>query len=398
MRDLGADPRPVVFFEAMDPSSPNPLPVPPIAQYPAPSAGGGGGFGSGPGSGPPGGGGGRRPGSGKWYDNPLAVLLLVSLLLAVTFGALALSMRFVSRMAGSSGSGTVVKAAKFLGKGSVGVIELNGVILDSKGFLKRLEWFKEQSQVRALVVRINSPGGAVAPSQEIYEAVKAFPRPVVASMGSVAASGGYYVAMGAKTVYANPGTITGSIGVIMEFMNLEKLYEWAKVKRYAIKTGKFKSVGAEYREMTAEERELLQGMVDNVLGQFKRAVADGRKMQAAEVTAIADGRIFSGEQAKQRGLVDELGTLHDAVAAAGKLAGLSDDPETVYFERKRSLPELLFSPGDDEEVEGRAGGGPAAALGALARALLGVGPSAAALDVAGERLAPGIYWLWQPAG
>src|SRR4029077_13140783 len=145
------------------------------------------------------------------------------------------------------------------------------------------------SDVKAIVLRLNSPGGAVAPSQEIYQAVKNYKKPIVASMSSVAASGAYYVACGAKKVYANPGTITGSIGVIMEFANLEKLYEWAKIKRFSIKTGRFKDVGAEYREMTADERALLQNMVDDVLSQFTLAVSEGRNIPLETVKEIADG-------------------------------------------------------------------------------------------------------------
>jgi protease-4 len=281
------------------------------------------------------------------------------------------------------------------------VIELSGVIMDSRKMIKQLEKFDEDADIKGVVLRINSPGGAVAPSQEIYQAVRAFKKPLVASMGSVAASGGYYIAVGAKKVYANPGTITGSIGVIMEFANLSKLYEWAKIQRYAIKTGKFKDAGAEYREMQPEERALLQGMVDDVLGQFKRAVSEGRKLKGDELNPIADGRVFSGAQAKQLKLVDELGTLQDAIDDVAKQAKLTGKPRVVYQEkRKRRLLDLLLDdqPSDSESESSAA---PTGALGAL------FGRIGATLEGRAESLlpsldsslalAPGIYWLWKGA-
>jgi protease-4 len=274
------------------------------------------------------------------------------------------------------------------GKGSVGIIELNGVIMDSKKTLKKLEDYEESPGIKAVVLRLNSPGGAVAPSQEIYQAVKNYKKPLVVSMSSVAASGAYYVAMGAKKVYANPGTITGSIGVIMEFANLEKLYEWAKVQRYAIKTGKFKDVGAEYREMGPEERALLQTMVDDVLSQFKQAVSDGRKLTMEQVTEVADGRIFSGSQAKAAKLVDELGTLQDAVNEAGKLAGIEGKPDVVYPEKSRSrLIDLILDNGSgDDRSEGSS-----SLVGALTSILNGH------VEKAVTGLEPGIYWIWTGA-
>jgi protease-4 len=325
--------------------------------------------------------------------NPLTLILSLSaaffLLFVVISGAIYLSSR--------NGSGTSVSrkvGGGLFSGGSVAIVEVNGVIMDSKKTLKRLEALEDDDDVKAVVVRINSPGGAVAPSQEIYEALKRFKKPVVASMSSVAASGGYYVATAAKKIYANPGTITGSIGVIMEFANLEKLYEWARVKRYAIKTGKYKSIGAEYREMTAEERELLQAMVDDVLSQFKAAVSEGRKLPPARVTELADGRIFSGSQAKKAQLVDELGTLQDAINEAAKMAKITGKPNVVYsspHRRSKLLDLVLDERGDDADSESSVGD-----LGALVRSLLGVGPSAgAAVDSVTSSFTPGIYWLWR---
>jgi protease-4 len=317
--------------------------------------------------------------------SPLAIVLGLSAAFFAVF--LAISGIFFMHKSPGAGSGGGSSTALF-SNGSVAVIELNGVIMDSKKILKKLERFEDDGDVKAVVLRLNSPGGAVAPSQEIYQAVKNYKKPIVASMSSVAASGAYYVACGAKKVYANPGTITGSIGVIMEFANLSKLYDWAKISRYSIKTGKFKDVGAEYRDMSADERALLQNMVDDVLVQFKTAVSTGRKLSMAEVTAIADGRIFSGSQAKKAHLVDELGTLDDAVNEAGKMAGIKGKPSVVYpSANHKHILDMIFDQGkDDDDSESSQ-----TRSGLLGR-LLGTVTNQVANDF--SVLSPGIYWLW----
>lgn len=281
-------------------------------------------------------------------------------------------------------------------KEAVGLIELNGVIMDSKKFLKSLEKLNESPDVKAIVVRVNSPGGAVAPSQEIHDALKRLTKPVVASMSSVAASGGYYVAVAAKKIYANPGTITGSIGVIMEFANLEKLFEWAKVKRFSIKTGKYKDAGAEYREMLPDEKALLQTMVDNVLDQFKRAVAEGRGLKIEEVTPLADGRIFSGEQAKAARLVDELGGIDDAILAAGKLAGIEGKPRVHTDEKRKKsgLFQFFEELNDMEDEDASSSSWIERVVSRSVGKVLGVG--AKAVDSI-TTLEPGVYWLWRGA-
>jgi protease-4 len=318
---------------------------------------------------------------------PLLLVFLVSgfFFIAFVVGS------FVFFSKGLDGKSRTAAKSLFKRQG-VGVLEINGVIMDSKKALKTLEKFEENPEVKALVVRVNSPGGAVAPSQEIHDAVKRFPKPKVVSMSSIAASGGYYIAVAGDKVYANPGTITGSIGVIMEFANLEKLYEWAKIRRFSIKTGKFKDSGAEYREMQAEERALLQGMVDDVLLQFKTAVATGRKMPLEEVTPLADGRIFSGTQAKAAKLVDELGGIEDAVLEAGRLAGISGRPKVITDEKKKNpfefLEDLADLDGDDEESSGSRSSG-SRIVGALQKAV-GVDRVKAVLE-------PGVYWIWKGA-
>jgi protease IV len=226
----------------------------------------------------------------------------------------------------------------------VAVIPLSGLISDSGPVIEHLKKFGKDNSVKAVVLRIDSPGGGVGPSQEIYEEVKKVraKKPVLASMGALAASGGYYIACAAQRVYANPGTMTGSIGVIMPFMNVKDLVEKIGVKGMTVKSGTFKDIGSPLRDMTPQERELLQGVVDNVHLQFVNAVADERNLDREEVLRIADGRIFTGEQAKELGLVDVLGNLEDAIADAGKLGKISGEPKVVTPPKKKiSFLELL---------------------------------------------------------
>lgn len=226
----------------------------------------------------------------------------------------------------------------------VGVIPVAGVILDSREVIDQIKQFEEEGDIKALVIRINSPGGGVGPSQEIFREVERVAKKrVVASMGSVAASGGYYVALGAEKIFANPGTITGSIGVLMEFTNLEGLLKKLGLESYTIKSGKFKDTGSPLRQMTAEERKLLEGVVEDVHRQFVETVVKKRKLSKADVEKVADGRILTGRQAKELGLVDEIGNLQDAIAEAAKMAGIKGKPDVVYARRTRfSLLEFLL--------------------------------------------------------
>src|SRR5439155_231782 len=183
------------------------------------------------------------------------------------------------------------------------------VISDAADTVEALDRLRQHDATVGVVLRVDSPGGAVAPSQEMYDAVWRLRarKPVVASLGNVAASGGYYVASAADVVVADPGTLTGSIGAIMEVHNVASLAEKLGVSETVVKSGRFKDVGQPLRPMTEEERVLLQRMVDDVLGQFVDAVARGRGMEAGRVRALADGRLYSGAQAREVGLVDELG-------------------------------------------------------------------------------------------
>lgn len=225
----------------------------------------------------------------------------------------------------------------FTHKDGIGIIDLQGVMMTSEETLANLAKFRQDKNIKAVVVRIDSPGGAVGAAQEIYQDIKRTSKvkPVVASMASVAASGGYYAALGATKIFANPGTMTGSIGVIIQFANLEKILEKVGYQAEVIKSGANKDIGSFSRAMTPAERELLQKMIDNVHDQFIQAVVDDRKLNVDTVRPLADGRIFTGSQAKEHGLIDQLGNFTDAVDQAMALAGLAGgQPNLVYPEPK----------------------------------------------------------------
>ncbi len=232
-----------------------------------------------------------------------------------------------------------VTVASFIGRPTnfaigdkIGVIEVYGVIADSRQIIEQLHDFRDNDNIKALVLRIDSPGGGVGPSQEIYDEVKAVDllKPVVVSMGSVAASGGYYIAAPAREIVANPGTIVGSIGVIMEFTNFQELLDKIGLNSVVVKSGEYKDIGSPTREMTAAEREILQNLIDDVHSQFVSSVADGRDMEETIVRAIADGRVFSGRRAMEMGLVDRMGNLEVAIQRAAELAGIDGEPNVVY--------------------------------------------------------------------
>jgi len=233
----------------------------------------------------------------------------------------------------------------FIAKDKVAVLTIEDVILDSDKYLESLNKIRKNSSVKAIVVRINSPGGAVGPSQEIYSELLSIKDkfPVVASMGAVAASGGYYIACAADTIYANPGTITGSIGVIAQFLSYKDLLQWAKIDVEVIKSGKFKDVGSPFRTMTEEDKRYFQQLIDNVYNQFKTTVSITRGINKNDLATIADGRVFSGEQAQDLNLIDELGNLNDAIAYAAKQGGIEGDPELVHYPEKKSLLQELLS-------------------------------------------------------
>ncbi len=214
----------------------------------------------------------------------------------------------------------------------IAVVEVKGIITESDDIVKKLKKYAKDPSIKGILVRINSPGGGVAPSQEIYsEILRARTRgkKVVASMASLGASGGYYIACAANKIIANPGTITGSIGVIMPFSNIEELLEKVGVKALVVKSGKFKNIGSPTHGMTKEERGILQAAVDDVHLQFIEAIAEGRNMEIERIKELADGRIYTGRQALEAGLIDKLGGFEDAVDLLVEMAGIREEPEII---------------------------------------------------------------------
>ena len=219
----------------------------------------------------------------------------------------------------------------------VGVIEIEGMMTDAREIIDQIKTFRERESIKAILLRINSPGGPVGPAQEIYREIEKTveEKKVVASLGSIAASGGYYVASAADRIMANPGTITGSIGVIMGYTNFQELFQKIGLSPVVIKSGEYKDLASPVREMSENEREILQTFTDNIHTQFIEDVAKGRDKPPDAIRKIADGRIFSGETAKQHGLVDRLGNLADAVEWAGRLGGIKGKIRSVYPPEKK---------------------------------------------------------------
>jgi protease IV len=246
------------------------------------------------------------------------------------------------------------------GANRVAVVEIEGLIADADRVVRELARHADDPAVRAIVVRIQSPGGVVGPTQEIHDAivqVRKKGKPVVASMGSIAASGGYYLAAAANRIVANPGTLTGSIGVIMQLAEVEGLLRKVGVRYEVIKSGRFKDAASFARPMTPEERSVLQAVLDDMHDQFVGAVAEGRHLPVDRVRLLADGRVYSGRMAKQLGLVDALGGLEDAVRLAGELGGVSGKPRVIHPRKGWGLADVV-----DWLSTGGAGGGWLSAL------------------------------------
>jgi len=228
----------------------------------------------------------------------------------------------------------------------VAIVEVKDVIMSSEEVIKQLKKYQKNSNVKAIVVRVESPGGGIAPSQEIYEAIKNIKnsgKPVVISMGSMAASGGYYISLGANKIFANPGTLTGSIGVILEYPNFTQLMDKVGVNMTTIKSGKMKDAGSPYRKSSADDEKYFQQLIDNGYGQFIDAVAMERKLDKKDLLELADGRVFTGRQAYEYKLIDTLGTYEDAILYAGKLGGIEGEPKTVKEKKKQTLMDIMVS-------------------------------------------------------
>lgn len=278
--------------------------------------------------------------------NPILVVVFILFI----FASMYFFVKGLSRTQTSFGQTMGVNVTR----NNIVIIDLDGVIMSSKKFIKTLDGYRKKDAVKAIVINIDSPGGVVGPSQEIYEEIKRtrveYKKPVIAVSTGLMASGAYYAAVAADKIVVAPGVMMGSIGVIMEFANLEKLYEWGKVTRYSITSGKFKDSGAEYRSMREDEKQLFQEMIDSVYGQFKAAVAEGRKLSLESVASYADGRIFTGEQGVKYGFADKVGMTYDAIKLAAEMAKLGNDYEVIEPEKPRPGLIELFT-GNEEEAE-----------------------------------------------
>lgn len=255
--------------------------------------------------------------------------IILGILLLVVLGIASFMLGFgLSYLAGEGGF--------FHFRDKVAIVTVRGIITDSKNSVDQIKKYSEESDVKAIVVRIDSPGGGVAASQEIYDSVlnARKKKKVVASMGSVAASGGYYIACAADRIVANPGTVTGSIGAIMHFSNVEELVKKVGLKSSVVKSGQYKDIGSPFRNMTDSERQLIQDVINDIYDQFLEAVSINRGISKDELRKVADGRILTGRQALNLKLVDDNGDLEFAVQTAAKLAGIKGKPEVVYSKEK----------------------------------------------------------------
>lgn len=246
------------------------------------------------------------------------------------------------------GDGSSFSAVKTVRQDSVLVLKLEGIILDSSEFLEDLNKYIKNKKIKGVLIRINSPGGGTSASQEIYKEIlrlkELHKKPVVVSIGSVGASGAFYISMAGDKIIANEASLLGSIGVIIYLSNLEKLYEWAKIENYVVKTGEFKDSGSQFRGLTPRERDLFQDLIDQFLAHFKEVIVKNRTLSSELVDEFSDGRVFSGETAVVQGFIDQAGTYYEALDVIGEMAGLGEDPEIFEpFKRTDRWLELFKS-------------------------------------------------------
>lgn len=272
-------------------------------------------------------------------NKPILIILVSALALGVIFFAVLYIATLIS------GGKPSKSLSPLPGMEKIALVKIEGMLITADSIVEEINNHADDSSVKAILIRIDSPGGGVVASQEIFNAVlnarNQKKKKVVISMGSVAASGGYYIAAAGDRIVANPGTLTGSIGVKMEFANLEKLLEKIGVRGMVVKAGEYKDMGSPFREMTDHEKKLLQWVIDDVHSQFIEAVAKGRNLPEADVKAIADGRIFTGRQALHLKLVDQLGDLEDSINVAAELAGIKGKPKVVKKEKKAPFLEYF---------------------------------------------------------
>lgn len=277
----------------------------------------------------------KKDNSGRWFWGIfLSLFLLVMIIVAISFFAFASAIKRDGGEFVSGGSGD-----------KIAIVEINDVIVSSEKTVEQIKKFREDKSIKAIIIRVNTPGGGVAASQEIYEEVKKTRdsgKIIVVSMGSIAASGGYYIAVGSSLIIANPGTLTGSIGVIAQFISIKDLAEKLGISQTTIKSGNLKDAGNPFRQMNDTDKAYFQDVVDNSFGQFLDVVAKERKMDKQTLLQYANGRVFTGLQAKEYGLIDSLGTFEDAIRITGKMAGIEGEPRIVREKKKFSFFEEVM--------------------------------------------------------
>lgn len=258
------------------------------------------------------------------------VLIILSVIVVVFFITVLLTFQF---LLGSSSIGE-----------KVAILDITGIITKSDSTIKLIHAYRDDPSIKAIILRINTPGGSVAPVQEIFSELRKLEKPLVASMGGTAASGGYYIACAADTIVANPGTLTGSIGVIMQFTKIKGLFDKVGLEHRVIKSGQFKDSGSMFRDLSEEDIAVLQETVDDVYNQFVDAISESREdtLTRDEIVKLADGRIYSGRQALEHKLIDKLGNLQDAIVVAGELGNIEGKPRILRKERRTSLLEQLI--------------------------------------------------------
>jgi protease-4 len=279
--------------------------------------------------------------SSKWFWGIFLSLIFIGLIfIGISFLFFASVIKQESSEYYSTGSGD-----------KIGLIEINDVIINSEGVVQQIKKFREDKSIKAILIRINSPGGGVAASQEIYEEVKYtrdYGKLVIVSMGSIAASGGYYIACGSNLIVANPGTLTGSIGVIAQFISIKDLADKLGIEETTIKSGELKDSGDPFKKMNDKDKEYFQEVVDNTFGQFLEVVSKERKISKDSLLQYANGRVFTGLQAKDIGLIDTLGTFEDAIRITAKLAGIEGEPRVIKERRRYSVFERLIGTSVDD--------------------------------------------------
>jgi protease-4 len=262
----------------------------------------------------------------------LVIIALLFIAAAVTFNSMILNSN---------------RSVKLTRTDQIGVIPVQGVIFDSESFIRDLNKIASNRDIRAIILHINSPGGGTVASQEMYYAVKKIKEkydfPVVSVLSTLGASGGYYLALASDSIYAMPGTMTGSIGVIMDFPEWTEAMEKIGVRMNVVKSGEYKDTGSPYREFTDQDKAYYQDLVNDVYDQFKMAVAESRHMEMSHVEKLSNGKVYSGRQALKLGLIDHIGTLQDAVDDLTHQLGLSDKPQIIRpKEEKMTLYNLIF--------------------------------------------------------